>query len=434
MVLTFIAAPSPDLAARVDALEARLAVAQHTAAFVDNTYLFLIMGMVVMFMSAGFCMLETGLVRQKNAATIALKNVALYALAGLAFYVVGYELMYDGVDGGFFGHVRLWHPSPSVHAAYSSSAAWYFQMVFVATAASVVSGTLAERIKLWPFLLFSIMLCAFIYPVSGAWVWGGGWLARLHFSDFAGSTLVHSVGGWAALSGALFLGARRGKYPGGKAVSPMPGSNLPLAALGTFILWFGWFGFNGGSQLAAGTIADIDAVARIFVNTNAAAASGLVMALVLTTLIYGKADLTLVLNGAIGGLVSITAGPLAPVFWQAMVIGAMGGVIVVLAVPLLDRLKIDDVVGAIPAHLLCGIWGTLVVAWTERAGGFGFGRQLAVQALGVFAVGIFVFGASSLVWFVLKATVGIRCAQEEEFTGLDLAELGLEAYPEFAQG
>jgi Amt family ammonium transporter len=307
-------------------------------------------------------------------------------------------------------------------------------MAFVATAASVVSGTLAERIKLWPFLFFSIALCALLYPITGAWVWGGGWLSELKFSDFAGSTLVHSVGGWAALSGALFLGARKGKYAGSKGVSPMPGSNLPLAALGTFILWFGWFGFNGGSQLAAGTIADIDAVAKIFVNTNAAAAAGLVTALVLTQLIYKKADLTLVLNGAIGGLVAITAEPLAPMVWQAILIGAVGGLIVVLAVPLLDRLKIDDVVGAIPAHLFCGIWGTLIVAWTKQADGFSFLQQLGVQALGIVTIGAFTFALSSLLWFALKSTVGIRCPEEDEFIGLDKAELGLEAYPEFAQG
>ncbi|MDQ7017783.1 MAG: ammonium transporter [Robiginitomaculum sp.] len=425
---------TPDLTARLADLEKQLAGIQQTSAFVDNTYLFLISGMVVMFMAAGFCMLETGLVRQKNAATIALKNVSIYALAGLAYYIVGYRLMYDGVDGGFFGHFALWSPGKPDGESYSSSSDWFFQMAFVATAASVVSGTLAERIKLWPFLFFSIILCAIFYPITGSWVWGSGWLSTLHFSDFAGSTLVHSVGGWAALTGAVLLGARKGKYPGGKAVSPMPGSNLPLAALGTFILWFGWFGFNGGSQLAAGTIADIDAVAKIFVNTNAAAAAGLVMALVLTQIIYKKADLTLVLNGAIGGLVSITAEPLAPAVWQAIAIGAVGGIIVVLAVPLLDRLKIDDVVGAIPAHLFCGIWGTLIVAWTNQADGTSWVQQLSVQALGVVTIGAFTVVASSALWLILKTSIGIRCTDEEEFIGLDKAELGLEAYPEFAQG
>jgi len=434
MLLLQSAQADPDIAARLADIEKQLAAVQHTSGFVDNTFLFLISGMVVMFMAAGFCMLETGLVRQKNAATIALKNVSIYALAGLAYYIIGYRLMYDGVDGGFFGHFGPWSARAPEGEHYSSSSDWFFQMAFVATAASVVSGTLAERIKLWPFLFFSIALCAILYPITGAWVWGGGWLYALKFSDFAGSTLVHSVGGWAALSGALFLGARKGKYVGAKGVSPMPGSNLPLAALGTFILWFGWFGFNGGSQLAAGTIADIDAVAKIFVNTNAAASAGLLTALALTQLIYKKADLTLVLNGAIGGLVAITAEPLAPMVWQAMMIGAVGGLIVVLAVPLLDRLKIDDVVGAIPAHLFCGIWGTLVVAWTKQGDGLSWVQQLSVQALGVVAIGVFTFTLSSLLWFALKTAVGIRCPEEDEFIGLDKAELGLEAYPEFAQG
>jgi ammonium transporter, Amt family len=432
MLISLTAAP--DLSARLAELEAKLAAVQNTSAFVDNTFLFLISGMVVMFMAAGFCMLETGLVRQKNAATITLKNVSIYALAGLAYYVLGYRLMYDGVDGGWMGTLGIWSSGALEDASYAPSSDWFFQMAFVATAASVVSGTLAERIKLWPFLFFSLVLCAILYPITGAWVWGGGWLAKLHFSDFAGSTLVHSVGGWAALSGALFLGARKGKYPGGRAVSPMPGSNLPLAALGTFILWFGWFGFNGGSQLAAGTITDINAVATIFVNTNTAAAAGLLVALALTQLIYKKADLTLVLNGAIGGLVSITAAPLSPEVWQAVIIGAVGGTIVVFAVPLLDRLKIDDVVGAIPAHLLCGIWGTLIVAWTQQADGVGWARQLGVQALGIVVIGAFTFIASSVLWMALKSTFGIRCSEEEEFIGLDKAELGLEAYPEFAQG
>ncbi len=432
MVFMQTAANADDLAARLDALETQLAAAQHASSFIDNTFLFLISGMVVMFMAAGFCMLETGLVRQKNAATISLKNVALYALAGLAFFLVGYRLMYDGVNGGWVGHIGVWKPGATAGADYSSSSDWFFQMAFVATAASVVSGTLAERIKLWPFLVFSIVLSAFIYPISGSWVWGGGWLAKMHFSDFAGSTLVHSVGGWAALTGALVLGARKGKYAAPGRVSPMPGSNLPLATLGTFILWLGWFGFNGGSQLAAGSIADIDAVAKIFVNTNTAAAAGLVAALVLTQVIYKKADLTVVLNGAIGGLVSITASPLEPMVWQSAVVGAVGGGLIVVAVPLLDRLEIDDVVGAIPAHLVCGIWGTLIVAWTHQAEGLSAWQQLFVQAKGVVAIGAFTAIASAALWLVLAKTVGIRCSEEEEFVGLDKAELGLEAYPEFA--
>lgn len=433
MFLLQSSTPPADFAAKLSELEAKLAAVQQTSAFVDNTYLFLISGMVVMFMAAGFCMLETGLVRQKNAATIALKNVSIYALAGLAYYLLGYQLMYTDVNGGFIGSFAVWAPSSPEGADYSSSSGWFFQMAFVATAASVVSGTLAERIKLWPFLIFSIALCAVFYPITGSWSWGGGWLATLNFSDFAGSTLVHSVGGWAAFTGAIILGARKGKYQKGKPVTPMPGSNLPLAALGTFILWLGWFGFNGGSQLAAGTIEDIDAVAKIFVNTNIAAAAGLVTALVLTQLIYKKADLTMVLNGAIGGLVSITAGPLDPTVWQAALIGVVGGGIIVFAIPLLDKLKIDDVVGAIPAHLFCGIWGTLIVAWTTQADGYSPAQQLSVQALGVVAIGAFTIVVSALFWLVLKYTIGLRAREEDELLGLDKSELGLEAYPEFAQ-
>jgi len=299
--------------------------------------------------------------------------------------------------------------------------------MFCATTASIVSGTLAERIKLWPFLIFTVVLTGFIYPIEASWQWGGGFLSEMGFSDFAGSTLVHAAGGFAALAGALILGPRLGKYKDGR-VNPMPGSNLALATLGTFILWLGWFGFNGGSQLymnSAGNIADIS---RIFANTNTAAAGGAVAAMVLTQLIYGKVDLTMVLNGALAGLVSITAEPLTPGLGMATLIGAVGGVIVVFAVPMLDRLKIDDVVGAIPVHLCAGIWGTLAVLLTNPA------ATVVGQVVPILIVGVFVFGVSSVLWFILKVTMGIRVTPEDEMAGLDAAELGLEAYPEFGKG
>ncbi len=401
-------------------------VASDTSIFVFNTTLFLISGMVVMFMAAGFCMLEVGLVRSKNAATICVKNIALYSIAGIMVWLVGYNLIYGVSDGGVIGKIGVWGADDSdpIGTGYAASSDWYFQMVFVATAASIVSGTLAERIKLWPFLAFVAVLTGFIYPIQAGWVWGGGWLDA-RFDDFAGSTLVHSTGGWAALAGAIVLGPRAGKYESGR-ITPLPGSSLPLAALGTFILWLGWFGFNGGSQLALGSIENSIAVAKIFVNTNMAACAGVVSALFLTQLLYKKVDLTIVLNGAIGGLVSITAEPLHPAIWQAVLIGAVGGVIVTLAVPLLDKLKIDDVVGAIPAHLFCGIWGTLVVPLSND------GVNIIGQLTGIIAIGAFVFLASLLVWLALKYTVGIRASEQDEQLGLDKSELGLEAYPEFA--
>lgn len=403
-------------------------VASDVSIFAFNTLLFLISGMVVMFMAAGFCMLEAGLVRSKNAATICLKNIALYSVAGLMVYLVGYNLIYGVAEGGVIGKFAAWgaNDSDPFGVGYAANSDWFFQMVFVATAASIVSGTLAERIKLWPFLIFVAVLTGFIYPIQASWEWGAGWLDARGFSDFAGSTLVHSTGGWAALAGALILGPRAGKYVNGR-VAPIPGSSLPLATLGTFILWLGWFGFNGGSQLAFGTIEDAASVAKIFVNTNMAACGGVVAALALTQLLYKKVDLTIVLNGAIGGLVSITAEPLAPMIWQSILIGAVGGVIVTLAVPVLDKFKIDDVVGAIPAHLLCGIWGTLIVPLSNNDANYG------VQLLGIVAIGVFVFITSLLCWLALKYTIGIRASEEVERMGLDKAELGLEAYPEFAK-
>ena len=399
-------------------------------AYIFNTLSFLMTGFLVMFMAAGFAMLESGLVRSKNVAMQCTKNIALYAVAGILYYLVGYNLMYSGVDGGYFGSISIWGVSdtpPTDGAGYASASDWYFQMVFVATAASIVSGTLAERIRLWPFMIFTVFLTGFIYPIQGAWQWGGGWLSEMGFSDFAGSTIVHSCGGWAALMGALVLGARIGKYGPNGEVNALPGSSMPLATLGTFILWLGWFGFNGGSQLALGTYADANAIATIFINTNMAAAAGVVTAMILTQLIYKKVDITMALNGALAGLVSITAEPLTPTLGWALVIGAIGATIVVLTVPLLDKLKIDDVVGAIPVHLFCGIWGTMAVPITNADTSF------ATQATGVISIGIFVSLVSLILWLVLRFTIGIRCSEEEELMGLDKAEIGVEAYPEFSQ-
>ncbi len=393
-----------------------------------NTLLFLVGGFLVMWMAAGFAMLEMGLVRKKNVSMQGVKNIALYSIAGLMFWLIGYNVMYGGTAGGFIGSFGPYSfPAAgegTAEAGYSVASDWFFQMVFAATTASIVSGAVAERIKLWPFLIFTIILTGLLYPITGMWQWGGGWLAELGFSDFAGSTLVHSVGGWAALAGVIILGARAGKYGPGGSVTPMPGSSIPLATLGMFILWLGWFGFNGASQLAMGTISDAADISRIFANTNLAAAAGAVSAMVLVQLKYGKVDATMVINGALAGLVSITAEPLAPSVPATLFIGAMGGAIVVFAVPLLDRFKIDDVVGAIPVHLFAGIWGTMITPLS------GSGTYLT-QLIGVVSIGAFIFAASSIVWLVLKATTGIRVSEENEALGLDKAEIGVEAYPEF---
>ncbi len=419
------------------------------AAYVFNSFSFLVCGALVMFMAAGFAMLESGLVRARNTAAICLKNIALYSIAGLMFYLIGYDLMYTGVDGGPIGSLKLlYNPSElelslinadekgreaalaalmKAETGYSSMSDWFFQMVFVATAASIVSGALAERIKVWPFLVFVVVLTGAVYPTIGAWTWGSGWLAEMGFSDFAGSTIVHSTGGWAALAGAVILGARKGKYGPDGRINPLPGANIPLATLGTFVLWLGWFGFNGGSQLALGSALDAAAMSIVFVNTNLAAAAGVVAAMALTQILYRKIDLTLTLNGAIGGLVTITAGPDLQNHLMAIVVGGVGGALVVFAVPLLDRLRIDDVVGAIPAHLVAGIWGTLAV------GIFGAGDFL-VQLIGVVAVGAFVTAVSAIVWFAIRAVMGLRIDEEEERLGLDQVELGIEAYAEFRKG
>jgi len=415
------------LGASAGAQEVTIEAVRAETAFVFNTLLFLMGGFLVMFMAAGFAMLEAGLVRSKNVSMQCLKNIALYSIAGIMFWAVGYSLMYTNVNGGYIGTFMSysWPAAGAVNEGdYSVGSDWFFQMVFCAATASIVSGTIAERIKLWPFLIFVAVLTGIIYPVAGSWKWGAGWLQDLGFLDFAGSTVVHSVGGWAALTGAIILGARSGKYVDGK-INPMPGSSIPLATLGTFILWLGWFGFNGGSQLVFGDNANASDVSRIFINTNLAAAGGVIVSMIMMQIMFKKVDVTMALNGALAGLVSITAEPLTPGPLMAIIIGGVGGVIVVFAVPFLDKLKIDDVVGAIPVHLLAGIWGTMAVVLTNSDASIG------VQAAGIAAVGAFTVVASGAVWLLLKVTIGIRVGAEEEALGLDKSEVGVEAYPEF---
>ena len=399
--------------------------------YILNTFSFLIMGVLVMWMAAGFGMLESGLVRSKNVATICLKNISLFGIAGILFYLTGYNLMYAGVDGGYIGSFGLWAADDAAALAgdysggYAAASDWFFQMVFCGAACSIVSGCVAERIKLWSFLLFCAILCGIIYPIQGSWGWGGGWLSEMGFVDFAGSTIVHSVGGWAALTGAIILGARKGKYGKDGRVNPMPGSNIPLATLGTFILWMGWYGFNGGSVLALGDAASAIAMSNVMVNTNMAACGGMIAAMIMVQLLYKKVDVTMGLNGALAGLVSITAGPDTPSLGAAVLIGAVGGVLVVLAVPFFDKLKIDDVVGALSVHLVCGIWGTMAVPFTNGDASF------LTQFIGVAATGAFVLLASATVWLAIKVTIGIRVSEEDEYRGLDIAEIGMEAYPDF---
>ncbi|MDX1738100.1 MAG: ammonium transporter [Alphaproteobacteria bacterium] len=434
------------VASTVMAATPAMAEVSAETSYVFNTFSFLINGALVMFMAAGFAMLEAGLVRTKNTATICLKNIVLYSIAGIMYYLIGYSLMYTDVSGfiGSLGGI-FYNPSEAeltllnadeatpemvgavVEGGYSVASDWFFQMVFVATTASIVSGTLAERIKFWPFMIFIVVLTGIIYPIQGSWTWGGGWLSEMGFSDFAGSTIVHSVGGWAALAGAIVLGARKGKYNKDGQVLPIPGSNLPLATLGTFILWLGWFGFNGGSVLALGDAASATWMAIVFTNTNLAAAGGVVAATLMTQILYKKIDLTMALNGALAGLVSITAGPDLTNHFLSIIIGAIGGALVVFTVPLLDKLKIDDVVGAISVHLFAGIWGTLAVAI------FGSG-DFMVQITGIVAVAVYSFGISLVLFLILKAVVGLRASEEDEMIGLDKTELGMEAYPEFGAG
>ncbi|MDE0144951.1 MAG: ammonium transporter [Nitrospira sp.] len=407
--------------------------------FVLNTFSFLIWGVLVMWMCAGFTMLESGSVRTKNASVICLKNIGLYAIAGLAYFAVGYNLMYVDV-GSWVGSFKfLYGPSAEeiallkgdasmekavVENGYAVMSDWFFQMVFVATTASIVSGTLAERVKLWSFFLFTLLLTAFIYPIVGAWTWGGGWLNQMGFQDFAGSTIVHSTGGWAALAGAIVVGPRLRKFRTDGTLKVTPPSNVPAVTLGVFILWMGWFGFNGGSQLALAGVNDAVAISIILVNTNLAAAAGVMAAISVSKLILGRYDLFAGLNGAIAGLVSITAGPDIVGHHWAILIGAAGGVLCTAGIRLLEILKIDDVVGAVPAHLIGGMWGTLAVC--IAAGG-----NVGVQLLGVVAVGAFVFGTSWGLWLVIDRTLGARVSPHVEELGQDVAELGIEAYPEF---
>lgn len=416
--------------------------------FIFNTFSFLVLGALVMWMCAGFTMLESGAVRTKNASMICLKNVGIYSIAGLAFFVIGYNIMYvDVVD--VIGSFRLFYLPSSAEVAlleasaevalseegaeltadvvdkgYSVMSDWFFQMVFVATTASIVSGAIAGRVKLGPFFSFTLLLTAFIYPIVGAWTWGEGWLYKMGFVDFAGSTIVHGTGGWAALAGVLIIGPRLGKFRSDGTVKPTPPSNVLTVTLGVFILWLGWFGFNGGSQLALGTPTDVIAMSNIFVNTNLAAAAGVIAALYVSRPLLGRVDLFAGLNGAIAGLVSITAGPNITELWLSIIIGAVGGVLCTVGIKLLEKFKLDDVVGAIPAHLISGIWGTLIAS--VAAGG-----RFHIQLLGVVSVGVFVFTVSAICWKLIDLAVGLRVSPQVEEIGQDAGELGIESYPEF---
>ncbi|MEM9172648.1 MAG: ammonium transporter [Pseudomonadota bacterium] len=402
-----------------------------------DTFYFLVMGALVMWMAAGFTMLESGLVRAKNTAEILTKNVGLYSIACIMYMLCGYSIMYpgDAFQGGWFnalGNIGILGSSDNDAATvaagdahYSELSDFFFQVVFVATAMSIVSGAVAERMKLGSFFLFAIVLTGFIYPVQGFWKWGEGWLHAGGFLDFAGSGVVHMTGAAAALAGVILLGPRKGKYGKDGAINPIPGCNLPAAALGTLILWLGWFGFNGGSQLQITGISNANAVALILVNTNMAAAGGLIAALILSQLWFGKADLTMALNGALAGLVAITAEPLTPTPAIATLIGAAGGLLVVLSIVTLDKLKIDDPVGAISVHGVVGIWGLIAVCFTNPEAKFLW------QLYGIVAIFLWVFVTSFVVWMILKMTVGIRVSEEDEYNGLDIVECGLEAYPEF---
>lgn len=401
---------------------------------VDTLY-FLLMGVLVMFMAPGFAMLEAGMVRSKNTSEILLKNVALFSIASVMYLLVGYSIMYGDGSG--------WMPSigwligaenttEEVLASggdvyYSARSDFFFQVVFVATAMSIVSGAVAERMKLWAFLAFAVVMTGFIYPVQGFWKWGGGALDELGFLDFAGSGVVHMCGAAAALAGVILLGPRSGKYGPNGQITPIPGANMPLATLGMFILWFGWFGFNGGSELVVSNVDEANAVAQIFVNTNTAAAGGLIAALILARLMFGKADLTMALNGALAGLVSITAEPLTGSNMASLFIGAIGGVLVVLSIVAMDKLKIDDPVGAISVHGTCGIWGLLAVTITNAD------ATIGAQLIGIVTIFAWTFGVSLLAWLALKAIMGIRISAEEEYEGADITETGIEAYPEFSK-
>ena len=393
--------------------------------FIFNTLLFLICGFLVMFMAAGFAMLESGMVTSKSVSVICAKNIGLFSIAGIMFWLVGYNLAYGIPEGGYIGKFIPWSDSSAIDTGYSDGSDWYFQMVFCATTVSIVSGAMAERIKLWPFFLFAAILSGIIYPIVMGWQWGGGWLAEIGFSDFAGSTLVHSTGGAAALAGAIIIGPRLGRFlkSGAPApIKPFAASSIPLVTIGVFILWLGWFGFNGGSQLAMGTADDAIAVSTIFINTFLAGAGGVMAAATVTRLGFGKTDVIQMLNGCIGGLVAITAEPLMPSPLAAILIGAVGGVIVVYGTKLLFTLQIDDVVGAVPAHLFAGIWGTLAVPITNPDVSFG------AQLIGVVSVNVFVFIVAYIVWSIMKATIGLRLSKEGETKGTDVTETGVIAY------
>jgi Amt family ammonium transporter len=393
--------------------------------FIFNTLLFLICGFLVMFMAAGFAMLESGMVTSKSVSVICAKNIGLFSIAGIMFWMVGYNLAYGIPEGGYIGKFIPWSDASAVDTGYSDGSDWYFQMVFCATTVSIVSGTMAERIKLWPFFVFAAVLSGIIYPIVMGWQWGGGWLAELGFSDFAGSTLVHSTGGAAALAGAMIIGPRLGRFTKSGAPAPLKpfaASSIPLVTIGVFILWLGWFGFNGGSQLAMGTADDAIAVSTIFINTFLAGAGGVLGAATITRLHFGKTDVVQMLNGCIGGLVAVTAEPLAPTPFAAILIGAVGGLIVVYGTKLLFSLQIDDVVGAIPAHLFAGIWGTLIVPATNA------GANFSTQLIGVLSVNIFVFIVAYIVFSVIKATIGLRLSKEGETKGTDVTETGVIAY------
>ena len=392
--------------------------------FIFNTLLFLICGFLVMFMAAGFAMLESGMVTSKSVSVICAKNIGLFSIAAIMFWLVGYNLAYGIPEGGYIGKFVPWSDASKIGTGYADGSDWYFQMVFCATTVSIVSGTLAERIKLWPFFLFAAILAGIIYPIVMGWQWGGGWLAARGFSDFAGSTLVHSTGGAAALAGAIIVGPRLGRFNKkgeADAIKPFAASSIPLVTLGVFVLWLGWFGFNGGSQLAMGTADDAIAVSKIFINTLLAGAGG-VMAAGAVTKLSGKTDVVQMLNGCIGGLVAITAEPLLPSPLAAIMIGAVGGIIVVYGTKFLFAMKIDDVVGAVPAHLFAGIWGTLIVPATNSGANFG------TQLLGVLSINIFVFVVAYIVWSLMKVTMGIRLSKEAEMKGTDVSETGVIAY------
>ena len=393
--------------------------------FIFNTLLFLVCGFLVMFMAAGFTMLESGMVTSKSVSVICAKNIGLYAISGIMFWVIGYNLAYGIPEGGYIGKFIPWSDASAIDKGYADGSDWYFQMVFCATTVSICSGAMAERVKLWPFFLFAAILAGIIYPIVMGWQWGGGWLASLGFSDFAGSTLVHSTGGTAALAGIMILGSRTGRFDKKgqpKALQPFAASSIPLVTIGVFILWLGWFGFNGGSQLALGTFNDAVAVSKIFINTNLAACGGVLTAAIVTRLAIGKTDVVQMLNGAIGGLVAITAEPLTPSPLAAILIGSVGGLIVVYGTKLLFTYRLDDVVGAVPAHMFSGIWGTLAVPLTNPDTSF------SSQLIGVLAINVFVFFVSYIVWTIMKKTMGIRLSKEGEKLGTDVTETGVIAY------